>query len=71
MIDYFESVIRADIQYPTYKWLSEAGIVPSNQTAVNLTSVQGALAKRSGAVPYVSRPRVFGLELGHRWMAEC
>jgi hypothetical protein len=53
IIDFTESVVRAQIQYPTYTWLSNAGITPSNSTGYNLTSIQSVLTKASGAVPYV------------------
>ena len=53
IIDFLESVIRAQIQYPTYTWLEQAGITPSNTTTYMLGDIQDALAKASGAVPYV------------------
>jgi ribonuclease T2 len=47
--------VQAEIQYPTYQWLANASIVPSNSTGYNLSTIEGALTKASGAVPYVSR----------------
>lgn len=54
IVDFVEAVVKTDIQYPTYKWLQEGGVVPSNQTAYNLTQIEGLLTKATGAIPYVS-----------------
>lgn len=45
--------MRAQVQYPTYKWLASAGIKPSNQTTYTLDQLQGVLTNSSGAQPYV------------------
>lgn len=45
--------MRAEIQYPTYQWLANASIVPSNTTGYSLAQIEGTLTKASGAVPYV------------------
>lgn len=55
-MDYIETVVKADLLYPTFDWLSQAGITPSNETAYNLTQVESVLTDASGAVPYVSIP---------------
>ena len=38
---------------PTYKWLADAGITPSNDTQYSLSDIQGTLKKAYGAQPYV------------------
>lgn len=53
IVDYFETVVLHDLQYPTYKWLKEAGITPSNSTGVQLQDMLDVLTDRSGAEPYV------------------
>ncbi|WWC68247.1 uncharacterized protein I206_102170 [Kwoniella pini CBS 10737] len=53
IIDFLESVIKAQIQYPTYEWLSDEGIKPSNQTGYNINKIQDILTKASGAQPYL------------------
>ena len=51
--DFFENAIGAYKKYPTYEWLSAAGIVPSNTTTYSLSAIQDALTKASGAIPYI------------------
>jgi ribonuclease T2 len=41
-------------QYPTYKWLQKAGIVPSNTTTYAKTAIVDALTKASGAIPHIA-----------------
>ena len=53
IIDYIETVVLHDLQYPTYKWLAEGGITPSNSTGVKLDDMLEILANRSGSVPFV------------------
>jgi ribonuclease T2 len=53
IIDYIETVVLHDLQYPTYKWLSDAGIVPSNTTGVKLDEMLEVLTNRSGSIPFV------------------
>jgi len=59
VIDFFETAIKYYQRYPTWSWLAEAGITPSNTTQVTLSDIQGTLTKASGAVPYIgcSGPR--------------
>jgi ribonuclease T2 len=54
IIDYLETVILHDLQFPTYKWLADAGITPSNSTGVELDKMLNVLTDKSGAVPFVS-----------------
>lgn len=53
VIDFFETAIQYYQRFPTYAWLQQAGITPSNTTQVTLSDVQGALTKASTAIPYV------------------
>ncbi|WWD20934.1 hypothetical protein CI109_105412 [Kwoniella shandongensis] len=53
MIDFLESVIKAQVQYPTYEWLADAGVIPSNRTGYAISQLQDTLADASGAVPYL------------------
>jgi ribonuclease T2 len=53
LIDYFETAILHDLQYPTYNWLKEAGITPSNETGVDVQEMIDILTEKSGAIPYV------------------
>lgn len=41
------------LQYPTYQWLADANITPSNSTTYTLSAIQGALKQASGATPYL------------------
>lgn len=54
IIDYFEATVLHDLQYPTYTWLEEAGITPSNSSGVQLQDMMDVLTDKSGAAPYVS-----------------
>lgn len=40
-------------RFPTWSWLAQANIRPSNTTKVSLSDVQGQLTKMHGAVPYI------------------
>ena len=53
VIDFFQTAISYYQGLPTFQWLQEAGIVPSNTTKTSLSAVQGALANKFGAVPYI------------------
>lgn len=66
MIDFFDTAIMYYQRYPTFEWLADAGITPSNTTRVTLSDVQGTLTKASGAVPYIgcSGPRYNTTEAG-------
>lgn len=59
VIEFFETAIKYYMRHPTYKWLSKAGIKPSNTTQVSLSALQSALSGASGALPYIgcSGPR--------------
>ena len=66
MVDFFETAIQYYLGLPTWTWLEEAGITPSNETTYSLADVQGALQSRFGAVPYVgcTGPRYNGTATG-------
>jgi len=53
IVDYFEATVLHDLQYPTFKWLANAGILPSNTTGVDLGEMLDVLTEQSGAIPYV------------------
>ncbi|KAJ6520036.1 ribonuclease T2-like protein [Mycena sanguinolenta] len=53
VINFFDAVIRAYSQYPTYDMLAAGGIVPSNTTSYNLTQIQNTLKAQTGALPYL------------------
>jgi ribonuclease T2 len=59
VVDFFETAIKYYRGLPTYDWLADAGIVPSNTTRYSLTDLQSALKNRFGALPYIgcSGPR--------------
>ena len=66
MIDFFDTAISYYLNLPTWDWLEEAGITPSNSTTYTLADVQGALQKKFGAVPYIgcAGPRYNGTATG-------
>jgi hypothetical protein len=63
IIDFFETAVLHDLQFPTYKWLEEGGIVPSNKTGVALSDMLDILTERSGAIPYVCLLGAYGMGL--------
>ncbi|EXJ88965.1 hypothetical protein A1O3_02029 [Capronia epimyces CBS 606.96] len=66
VVDFFETVIKYYKRLPTWEWLHEAAIVPSNSTTYTLSDFQAALTKRYGATPYIgcSGPRYNATEAG-------
>ncbi|KIX02143.1 uncharacterized protein Z518_08082 [Rhinocladiella mackenziei CBS 650.93] len=53
VVDFFETTIMYYKRLPTWEWLNEADIVPSNKTTYSLSEIQSALAKKYGATPYI------------------
>ncbi|KAJ7446438.1 ribonuclease T2-like protein [Mycena galericulata] len=53
VINFYDSVIRAYKQYPTFDMLGSFGIVPSNKTSYSLAQIQNALKAQTGALPYL------------------
>jgi ribonuclease T2 len=67
LFEYFETAISYDRTLPTYKWLSDASILPSNKTQYSLSDIHTALATGfDGETPYVgcSGPRFNETEAG-------
>lgn len=60
VVEYYEATVAAELQYPTYQWLKNATIVPSNETSYNFSQIESVLTKASGAVPFVSSPQQLG-----------
>lgn len=53
MFEFFETVINYYKDLPTWHWLANAGIKPSNTTSYTLSHVQSALKTGYGKVPYL------------------
>lgn len=66
VVEFFETAIKWYKRYPTWEWLNEAKIVPSNKTTYSLTDIEKALTKKSGAKPYIgcSGPRYNTTDVG-------
>ena len=66
VLDFFEATVMYFLKYPTYDYLADAGIKPSNRTAYTLSSLQKALKKGSGGLPYIgcSGPKWNATEAG-------
>lgn len=64
--EFYETAILYYQRLPTYGWLSQAGIRPSNSTTVSLSDLQDALTKAYGALPYIgcSGPKYNTTEAG-------
>ncbi|EKM84152.1 hypothetical protein AGABI1DRAFT_51918 [Agaricus bisporus var. burnettii JB137-S8] len=52
VIDFFETAIRFFQNFPTFKLLAAANIVPSNKTMYKLDDLEAAVISQLGAVPY-------------------
>jgi hypothetical protein len=59
VVEFFETAIQYYRRLPTWGWLSQAGIKPSNTTTYSIGQFQTALASSYGALPYIgcSGPR--------------
>ncbi|KAI1739550.1 ribonuclease T2 family protein [Xylaria scruposa] len=59
VIDFYSTVIAYYQNVPTWRWLSQGGINPSNTTAYAVADIQGAIKAQFGKIPYVgcSGPR--------------
>ncbi|KAF3806556.1 Ribonuclease T2-like [Colletotrichum gloeosporioides] len=66
LVDFFETVVHYYKETPTWKWLAEKDIKPSNTTAYSLSDIQAALTEGHGAIPYLgcSGPRYNTTEAG-------
>ncbi|KAI0068169.1 ribonuclease T2 [Artomyces pyxidatus] len=53
VVDFFNAVIRAFKQFPTFDILASAGIVPSNTSTYTLSELQNTLQKQTGGIPYL------------------
>ncbi|GME41503.1 Ribonuclease T2 [Neofusicoccum parvum] len=59
VVDFLETAVLFDRRLPTFTWLADAGITPSNSTTYTLADIQDALTDAYGAKPYIgcSGPR--------------
>jgi ribonuclease T2 len=59
VVDFFETSILYYNRLPTYGWLEDADIRPSNETNYSLLDMQNALRRGYGSIPYLgcSGPR--------------
>lgn len=66
LVDFYQTAILYYRRLPTWKWLAQAGIQPSNSTNYTLSNIQTALSKGYGATPYLgcSGPRYNTTEAG-------
>lgn len=64
--DFFETTIAYYKKLPSFKWLADAGIHPSNTTSYSLSDIQSALSDRFGELPFVgcSGPKYNETEAG-------
>ncbi|KAI1608042.1 ribonuclease T2 [Exophiala viscosa] len=53
VIEFYETAIKYYRRLPTWEWLNEVNITPSNTTQYTLSDIQGQLAKKYGATPYI------------------
>ncbi|KAF9870364.1 ribonuclease T2 family protein [Colletotrichum karsti] len=66
LVDFFETTVHYYKATPTWTWLADKDIKPSNASAYSLSDIQAALTAGHGAVPYVGcgGPRYNATEAG-------
>lgn len=66
VVDFFETAIRYYKRFPTFDWLKEAGITPSNCTTYSYTEIRDPLVKQHGGLPFIgcTGPRYNTTEAG-------
>ncbi|QLI66302.1 Ribonuclease T2-like 1-A [Metarhizium brunneum] len=53
LFDFFETVVTWQRRLPSFRWLSDAGIRPSNRTSYTLSDIRHALTKEFGQQPFI------------------
>ncbi|KAI1436347.1 ribonuclease T2 family protein [Xylaria sp. CBS 124048] len=53
VVQFYETVVTYYRRLPTWRWLAEAGIRPSNTTSYSLAAIQSAISAHHGHLPYV------------------
>ncbi|KAH4934847.1 hypothetical protein HBI79_078060 [Parastagonospora nodorum] len=53
VVDFFETTIKYYKRFPTFKWLEEASITPSNATGYSYTAIRDVLFAKHGGVPFI------------------
>lgn len=54
VIEFYETAIKYFQRLPTWSWLKQAGITPSNSTTYSISEIQTALIKGYGKLPYTA-----------------
>jgi ribonuclease T2 len=53
VVDFFETTIKYYKRFPTFKWLEQAGITPSNSTGYSYADIRDILFENHGGVPFI------------------
>jgi ribonuclease T2 len=53
VVDFFATAVKYYKRFPTFKWLAEAQITPSNSTGYNYTGIRDVLFAKTGGVPFI------------------
>ncbi|KAF2442214.1 ribonuclease T2 [Karstenula rhodostoma CBS 690.94] len=66
VVDFFETAIQYYKRFPTFDWLEEADITPSNCTTYSYNEIRDPLVKEHGGLPYIgcTGPRYNATEAG-------
>lgn len=59
VVDFFETAIKYYKRFPTFKWLEEGCITPSNSTTYTYSKLRDVLFNKHGGIPFIgcSGPR--------------
>ncbi|KAI0970090.1 ribonuclease T2 family protein [Xylaria arbuscula] len=53
IVDFYSTVVSYYQQLPTWRWLAEAGIEPSNKTGYSISRIEDVLTGKFGKLPHV------------------
>jgi ribonuclease T2 len=53
VVDFFETAIKYYKRFPTFKWLEEANITPSNKTGYSYSAIRDTLFANHGGIPFI------------------
>lgn len=59
MVDFFETAIKYFKKLPTWDWLTDQGVIPSNSTTYTYSKLRDVLFEQHGGIPFIgcSGPR--------------
>jgi ribonuclease T2 len=53
VVDFFETAVKYYKRFPTFEWLEDADITPSNKTGYTYSTIRDVLFENHGGVPFI------------------